>query len=99
MKQKVCKDWRGWDKVFHISVCLVIGLVCAGVFSFIPFSSWWACFFTFMIVMAIGIGKEVRDSRQQGNHFCVWDLLADCISAVASAVVAYFANYFAKVLA
>lgn len=95
MKQKVCKDWRGWDKVFHISVCLVIGLVCAGEFSFIPFSPWWACFFTFAVVMAIGIGKEVRDSRQQGNHFCVWDLLADCIAAVASAAVAWLANYYA----
>lgn len=94
MKQKICKDWKGYDKIFHIAVSLAIGLVCAGILSFIPVKPWLASAITFTVVMIVGIYKEVRDKKQKGNHFCVWDLLADCIAAVAAAVVAWLANYY-----
>lgn len=49
-----------------------------------------------LLTLAVGIGKEIRDSRKPGGHFCVWDLVADFIGALAATPVAYFANYFTK---
>ena len=51
----------------------------------------------FALVMAVGIGKELKDRRKPGGHFCVWDIVADFIGALAATPVAYFANYFTNI--
>lgn len=97
MKKKICKDWKGYDKIFHLALSFGLGCVLAGVFSFVPFSPWLATLCVLLLTLAVGIGKEIRDSRKPGGHFCVWDLVADFIGALAATPVAYFANYFTNI--
>lgn len=92
---KICNDRIGDDKKMHAIVSLIIGMVFAGIFSVVNFGSpIWAAVVTFGIVMFIGIAKEVFDSREDNNHFCVWDLLADAIGGFIAAIIAFLANYF-----
>ena len=60
------------DKYMHYAWCVTIALFAGCI-------AWWLGLAT---AMAIGFWKESRDSRQEGNHFCWWDLLADAIGAV-----------------
>lgn len=93
--KKFCKNIFGDDKVKHIFASFVIGALCAFIMSFIPLrSSWIAFWVAFGVSFAFGIGKEIYDSRQEGNHFCLWDLVADLIGATAGAFMALGANYF-----
>lgn len=43
--------------------------------------------------MLVGIGKELRDKAQSGNHFCVWDLLADFWGAVIGSLIGSFSVF------
>lgn len=94
---KICNDRGGYDKKIHaimaMSIAALVGVLIAPAFP----SVWLAGAVAFAVAMAAGIWKELRDARQKGNHFCVWDLLADAVgafvgSALASAVAA-LANY------
>lgn len=96
MTKKICNDRKGYDKIFHLCFSFGLGSVLAGVFSFVPFSPWLAALCVLLLTLAVGIGKEIRDSRKPGEHFCVWDLVADFIGALAATPVAYFANYFTE---
>lgn len=92
---KLCNDRKGADKALHFIVSLAIGALLAGLLSMARFlGPWWAAVITFLAVMAVGIAKEVRDVRQSGNHFCVWDLLCDAAGALVAAIVAWLANYY-----
>ena len=55
------------DKYMHYAWCVTIAL-CIG------FIAWWLG-----LAIAIGIGffKEWKDSNENGNHFCWWDIVAD----------------------
>lgn len=97
MTKKLCNDRKGYDKIFHLGLSFGLGCVLAGVFSFVPFSPWLAALCVFGLTLAVGIGKELKDRRKPGGHFCVWDLVADFIGALAATPVAYFANYFTNI--
>lgn len=98
MKLNFCNDRSGKDKFDHFFVSFLIGALLACIVSFIPFSPWWAASITFIGTVAIGICKEIGDSRQRYNHFCVWDLLYDCLGALIASVMAWVGNYFTYAL-
>ena len=92
---KLCNDRGGRDKWLHLFLSIIIGGIIAGLLSLIPWPSpWIPAIITLCAVMAVGILKEVRDSRQRGNHFCAWDLLADIVGAVLTAALAWAAAYW-----
>lgn len=95
MTQKVCNDKTGSDKKLHALVTFAIGAVLAGLLSVFKFPTpALPAAITFVVAIAIGIAKECHDRKQKGNHFCIWDLLADAIGAVAAALLALLANYY-----
>lgn len=44
--------------------------------------TWLAALTGFATAMLAGIVKEIHDSRQPGNHFCIWDIVADAAGAL-----------------
>lgn len=96
MGKKICNDRKGYDKVFHMALSFALGCVLAGVFSFMPFSPWIAAASVLLLCLSVGVAKEIHDSRKPGGHFCIWDLVADAIGALAATPIAYFANYFTE---
>lgn len=95
MSQKICNDKTGSDKKLHALVTFAIGSILAGLLSMFKFSTAsLPALITFVVAIAIGIAKECRDRSQTGNHFCIWDLLADAIGAIAAAALAFLANYY-----
>lgn len=97
MKKKICKDWKGYDKIFHLALIFALGCVLSGAFSFIPWGAWTSAIAVFVICVIVGIWKEAIDAKKEGGHFCIWDLLADIIAALAVSPIAYFANYFTNI--
>ena len=94
MTNKICNDRTGGDKWLHFFFSLLIGGVLAGLLSMVRFlGPAGAGAVTFGAVMGVGLYKELRDRRRQGNHFCFWDLLYDAAGAVLTAGMAYAANY------
>lgn len=92
---KFCNDRGGDDKWLHAFLTFVIGGVLAGLLSMIHFPTpWLAASIVLLVCMAVGVGKELHDARQDGNHFCVWDLLYDLAGAIPASVIAFLANYF-----
>lgn len=92
---KICNDKTGSDKKLHALVTFAIGAVLAVILSFFKFpTSLLPAAITFCAALAAGIAKECRDRKQTGNHFCIWDLLADAIGALAAATLAFLANYY-----
>ena len=86
------------DKVAHFIVSLVIALAVSSLFANVtyplspknPWTRSWISFAAAMIVtLAIGIWKEIRDSKQPGNHFCLYDLLADFAGAAAGSMCGF----------
>lgn len=95
MTNKICNDKTGSDKWLHFIVSLAIGALLAGLLSMARFlGPLWAAVITFAVVLGAGIAKELRDRRQPGNHFCLWDLLYDAAGALVTAAIAYAANYY-----
>lgn len=95
MSHKICNDKTGADKKLHALVCFAIGAVLAFFLSFIKLPTpFIAAVIAFVGAMAVGIYKEIRDSKQPGNHFCVWDILSDAVGAILAAALAYLANYY-----
>lgn len=93
---KICKDKKGQDKYAHAFFSFVIGIVVSCLLSMIYLSApILTAVITFVVVMIIGIGKEVIDSLWRDSHFCVWDLLADAAGALPSAVLAYVISNYA----
>lgn len=95
MAHKFCNDTTGSDKKLHALVTFAIGAVFAGLLSVFKFPTpALPAAITFVAAFAIGVAKECRDRKQKGNHFCIWDLLADAIGAVAAALLALLASYY-----
>lgn len=95
MTRKICKDKTGSDKKLHALITFAIGAILAALLSFIKFpTSLLPAAIAFVAALAVGIAKECRDRKQTGNHFCVWDLLADALGALAAAALAFLANYY-----
>lgn len=94
MAKKICNDRKGDDKMLHFCVSLAIGILFAGLCSFIPWGPWIATLIAFVLTFAIGIGKEIYDKRKPNGHFCVWDLVADLAGALVASSLAWLANYF-----
>lgn len=92
---KICKDKTGSDKKLHVFCEFVIAAIIGALVSFIHFpTAWIAAVIAFVVAFAFGVWKEVRDSKQEGNHFCIWDLAWDLIGCAAGALVAFLTNYF-----
>lgn len=92
---KICNDKTGSDKKLHVFCEFVIASLAGGLMSLIPFStSVWAAVIAYAVALAFGIWKEVKDSKQKGNHFCIWDLAWDQLGCFGGSVVAFLANYY-----
>lgn len=95
MTKKICNDKTGSDKKLHVFCEFVIAAFIGVLVSFIHFSSAIiAAVIAFAVAFAFGIYKEVKDSKQKGNHFCVWDLAWDIVGCLVGAVLAFLANYY-----
>lgn len=95
MKKKICNDKTGDDKKFHVFCEFIIATIVGSLMSLIHFpSAWIAAGIAYTVALAFGIWKEIRDSRQKGNHFCIWDLAWDQIGCLGGAVLAFLANYY-----
>ena len=93
--KKICNDKTGSDKKLHVFCEFVIAAFIGVLVSFIHFSSAIiAAVIAFAVAFAFGIYKEVKDSKQKGNHFCVWDLAWDIVGCLVGAVFAFLANYY-----
>lgn len=91
----VCKDRKGQDKLLHILVVFCIAALIGALIAHIPpHKEWTTAIVSFIVALLVGIGKEIRDSREKGNHFCVWDIVADIIGAVLGSGVAWLAAHF-----
>jgi uncharacterized protein YfiM (DUF2279 family) len=92
---KICKDKKGSDKKLHMFCEFAIAAAVGGLISPFQFpSALIAAVIAFAVALTFGIWKECRDSKQKGNHFCVWDLAWDVVGCVAGAVLAFLANYY-----
>ncbi len=73
----LCSDVRGYDKLLHflmgMLICLLIGVTFAVTFP--PHIPWLTVTVALTAVAVIGLIKELLDSRFSGNHFCLWDLI------------------------
>lgn len=95
MTKKICNDRTGGDKKLHVCCEFLIAAVIGVLVSFIQFpSAFIAAAIAFTVAFAFGICKEVKDSKQKGNHFCVWDLAWDILGCLAGAILAFLANYY-----
>lgn len=91
----VCKDRNGQDKLLHIFVVFIIAAIIGAITAHIPsHKEWVAVVVAFTVALAVGVWKEFRDLRQKGNHFCVWDFVADIIGAALGSGVAWLAAHF-----
>lgn len=94
----VCKDKKGSDKFLHAFVCFCIAVVVGALVAHIPpHKEWVAVVVAFTVALAAGLWKEFRDRKEKGDHFCVWDLLADIAGATLGSVVAWLAAHFITV--
>ena len=92
---KICNDKTGSDKLFHLFCEFIIATVIGSLISVIPFpSAWIAAAIAFAVAFGAGIWKECKDSKEDGNHFCVWDLTWDAIGCLIGAALAFLANYY-----
>lgn len=69
------------DKKLHNIVECVISAICGIVLSFVTDVTAIAVLSSLAFTMCIGVAKEIYDSKQNGNHFCKWDLLFDYYGA------------------
>ena len=91
---KICKDKTGRDKRLHVFCEFVIAAVSGVSVSLLHVSAMVCAVIAFAVAIAAGIWKEVKDCRQEGNHFCVWDLAWDVVGSVAGGVLAFLASYY-----
>lgn len=89
------KHIDSFDKKLHVFCEFVIAAFIGVLVSFIHFpSAIIAAVIAFAVAFAFGIYKEVKDSKQKGNHFCVWDLAWDIVGCLVGAVFVFLANYY-----
>lgn len=86
------------DKMLHFVVSLLLALSTSSIIvQVLPGGvgqrTLAAYFGAFIITIAIGVGKELSDRREAGNHFCVKDLLADTTGAVVGSLGAFVAYF------
>lgn len=95
MTKKICNDKSGSDKMLHVFCEFVIGALVGVSISFVHFpSAFIAAAIAFAVAFAFGIWKEIKDRKQKGNHFCVWDLAWDVVGCLAGSLLAFLTNYY-----
>ena len=95
MTKKICNDKTGSDKKLHVFWEFVIAALVGVLVSFLHFpSAFLGAVIAFAVAFAVGIYKEVKDSKQKGNHFCVWDLAWNVVGCIAGAILAFLSNYY-----
>lgn len=92
---KICNDKIGSDKKLHVFLEFCIAALFGSFISPIPFPhAIWAAILAFAVAFGFGLWKEKKDAKEQGNHFCIWDLAWDAVGCFAGAVIAFLANYY-----
>ena len=74
------------DKLLHFIACETITMVIAIVGLFAGLGN-WAYPIAFVISMAVGIGKELKDRKATG--FDRWDLVFDFIDSIVGMTLIY----------
>lgn len=91
----VCKDKEGIDKVIHVCICFCIAVVVGALVAHIPpHKDWVAVVAAFSVALIAGLWKEFHDRKKKGNHFCIWDLVADIAGATAGSCVIWLIIHF-----
>lgn len=86
----VCNDKKGSDKFLHALVCFCVAATVGSLLALmLPNKEWSAIIVAFCMAFVAGLWKEVRDSKRNGNHFCVWDLVADVTGAALGCAVVW----------
>lgn len=81
----------GIDKKYHWGVCLLISFLVSSICANLFHPYWWVAVLAgFLTAVAIGVWKEVKDSKQPGNHFCWHDLIADACGALSGCLAGLF---------
>ena len=94
MEKDVCTDRKGGDKLTHFVVSFAIMCVLGTVLAHILAGRMWVSLAVVTaLCLAVGVGKELWDSHKKGNHFCVWDLLADALGALTGAPIVWLASW------
>ncbi len=87
-----------FDKKLHFIVSLIIAIVAstaaANFIYALPIGgagrrTATAYTVALLVTLAVGVAKELRDSRQPGNHFCRGDLMADLLGAAVGSLGAF----------
>lgn len=83
------------DKVAHLGVSLMLAIVVSTVvanliYGILPGNAGARVALSYVlaliVTLGVGVAKEVRDSKQSGNHFCWKDLAADAVGAVVGSL-------------
>lgn len=94
-----CNDREGADKRTHELVCCLIALAAGmtatawSAASLAHMWTWLAALIGFVTAIIAGVAKELFDSRQKGNHFCVWDIVADARGALEGSVIVWLTSF------
>lgn len=89
-----CNDKRGGDKLTHLIVSFVLMCVLGTILAhLLPGMPWVALAISLAVCLAVGVAKEVYDCRRPGNHFCVWDIVADAVGALVGTPLAWLAAW------
>ena len=82
-----------YDKVLHISIFFIFGLLVYRAFerrSKSPSSRLWRIIIAALIVIFYGILDEVHQGTVPGRTFDVWDMTADAVGGILSSLITYW---------
>ncbi len=63
------------DKMMHFTASMIIALYASIVMPIAVAA---------ILALAVGLAKEWYDSRQEGNHWCWWDIAADASGIIVA---------------
>lgn len=74
--KKILEFFKKWDKLAHLTACLIIMLVSTSVAS-MWFPGWVCLLLGTAVTAACAFGKEYLDSTKENNVFSWNDIIAD----------------------
>lgn len=89
-----CSDPSGMDKLMHFFAGVLISILLGLVLSILmPDSPWLTLLLTVLVVIVVAVGKELIDSHNPDNHFCLWDILWTVTGGVLGSLVPWLEIY------
>ena len=88
-KTKRADEWNGIDKLKHYSVSLI--LTTSSYYYMkkpIGYSNNRSLSISIPFSFLVGLGKEIRDSKEIGNHFSMKDLAVDIMGVASGWIIA-----------